>query len=329
MQDEILIEKLRNCYEKAGRNESTLQIHLFSIKYSQDIRNSKYTISELATKAGLTSGYATEISKGIKLAPYVKEREDKNMNKNTVYAVKEYLEQRGIIKISDEITPMDLRREGKEFSLEEHLQGMIYSLMSAQAVWANIERNKSNIDNIFFNYDINEIKKRDYMYFVNRLGDIRCRSRLTNNQMKALQTNIATLERIISNYGSMDAFVTSAPTDIIVDLISNPKSKYKIKQMGEALAREYLRNVGIDSAKPDIHMKRILGSERLAVSKYTEATNEEVITTMKKLSKETGLWMSQIDYIFWAYCATDMGEICTANPRCEKCVIRNICKKCL
>lgn len=251
------------------------------------------------------------------------------MDKKIVYDVKEYLEKRGIIKITGETTPMDLRKNGKEFSFEEHLQGMIYSLMSAQAVWSNIERNKPNIDKIFFNYDINEIKKKDYTYFVEKLGRIKCRSRLTNNQMKALHKNIETLEKIVSEYGSIDAFVTSAPTSKVVDMLSNSNSKYKIKQMGEALAREYLRNVGIDSAKPDVHMKRILGSERLAVSKYPEATNEEVISIMEELSNETGLWMSQIDYIFWAYCATDMGEICTANPRCGKCVIRNSCKKCL
>lgn len=250
------------------------------------------------------------------------------MNKETVIKVKEYLEKRNIVNITGEITPMDLRKNGKSFTTEEHLQGMIYSLMSAQTVWANIERNKPNIDRIFFNYNLEEILKHDYTYFVDRLGDIRCRSRLTNNQMKALHENINTIRRIIADYGSMDAFVTMKPTQKVVDLLSAPGSKYKIRQMGEALAREYLRNVGVDSPKPDVHMKRILGRDRLGVSKYEEATNEEVVETMRKLSEETGLWMSQIDYLFWAYCATDMGEICTATPNCAKCVLRDECNHC-
>ena len=249
------------------------------------------------------------------------------MNKNTVIKVKNYLENKGIIKISGEITPMDLRKNGKEFSLEEHIQGMIYSLLSAQTVWANIERNKPNIDKIFFNYNPEKILEKDYTYFVEALGIIRCRSRLTNGQMKVLHENIKTMQRIEDEYGSMDAFVTSENVERTVEKLSKTGSKYKIKMMGEALAREYLRNIGVDSGKPDVHMKRIMGSERLGVSEFSEASNDEVVAKLQDLSKETGLWMSQIDYIFWAYCATDMGEICTANPRCEKCVIRDECAK--
>lgn len=249
------------------------------------------------------------------------------MNENTVKKVQNYLEERGIVKISGEITPMDLRKDGKTFTLQDHLKGMIYSLMSAQTVWANIERNKPNIDKIFFYYDPEKILEKDYTYFVNELGIIRCRSRLTNGQMKALHENIRTMQRIERDYGSVDAFVTSDKVEKIVEMLSKAGSKYKIKMMGEALAREYLRNVGVDSGKPDVHMKRILGSERLGVSRYPEATNEEVVSTLQDLSDKTGLWMSQIDYLFWAYCATDMGEICTANPRCDKCVIRDECMK--
>ncbi len=249
------------------------------------------------------------------------------MNKNTVIKVKNYLENRGIVKISGGTTPMDLRKNGKKFSLEEHIQGMIYSLMSAQTVWANIERNKPNIDKIFFNYDSEKILERDYTYFVEALGIIRCRSRLTNGQMKALHENIRTMMRIEEEFGSMDNFVTSVNVESVVEKLTKTGSPYKIKMMGEALAREYLRNVGVDSGKPDVHMKRIMGAERLGVSNYTEAANDEVVNKLQELSEETGLWMSQIDYIFWAYCATDMGEICTANPRCDKCVIREECRK--
>ena len=38
---------------------------------------------------------------------------------------------------------------------------------------------------------------------------------------------------------------------------------YKLHQVGEALAWEYIRNVGIDGAKPDTHIRRFLGSNRM------------------------------------------------------------------
>lgn len=45
----------------------------------------------------------------------------------------------------------------------------------------------------------------------------------------------------------------SEPTHKIVRKLSNYWSQYKIKMLGEALAWEYIRNVGIDACKPDTH----------------------------------------------------------------------------
>lgn len=112
-----------------------------------------------------------------------------------------------------------------------------------------------------------------------------------------------------------------------MSLLATSGSRYKLKQFGAALVWEYLRNVGVDGAKPDVHMKQILGALRLGVSNSEDASDDEVIDTIEQLSKETGLWMAQIDYLFWAYCATGYGEICTANPRCDKCVIKEYCNK--
>lgn len=262
-------------------------------------------------------------------AGIVKGKEFKMIDENVVYKIKDYLKARGIVDIDDEVkhksTKMDQRVAGTVFSFSDHLQGVIYSLLSAQTVWANVERNFGNIDKLFFDYDSNDILEHDYTYYVNGLHRIGCGSRLTNNQMKALPDIIATMQRIVNDYGSMDAFVTSAPVEDIVKKLSAGGSKYKLRQIGPALAWEYLRNVGIDGAKPDVHMKRILGSERLGVSGSENASDEEVITTVRNLSKKTGLWMGQIDYLFWAYCATDKGEICTAEPKCDKCVVREYC----
>lgn len=247
------------------------------------------------------------------------------MNREVLLRIKDYLKKNGIADINVEKSKMQLRAEGKTFSTEEHLQGLIYSLLSAQTVWANIERNFDNIDRLFFFYDINEIKKHDYKFFVDGLRSFGCGSRLSNTQMKALHGNLITIEKIIVEYGSMDAFVTSKSQREIVKLMSTSGSKYKLKQFGPALTWEYLRNVGIDGAKPDVHMKRILGANRLGVSKKEDASDDEVLDAIEQLSKETGLWMAQIDYLFWLYCATDKGEICTASPRCDKCVVKEFC----
>ena len=68
--DELAVV-LRERYDKAKRNEAALQIHLFGIEYAKEIRDGDFTIAELVEKAGMGSGYGTEISKAVKLSDYV------------------------------------------------------------------------------------------------------------------------------------------------------------------------------------------------------------------------------------------------------------------
>lgn len=48
---------------------------------------------------------------------------------------------------------------------------------------------------------------------------------------------------------------------MITKMISS--GKYKLKFIGYALAWKFISNVGIDGAKPDLNMRRILGRDRL------------------------------------------------------------------
>lgn len=247
------------------------------------------------------------------------------MDKTTFYKIQTWLADNNIAKIDSSQAKMQQRKDGKTFTIEEHLKGMIFSLLSAQMVWKKIEENEQQIDELFFHYNPQEIKEHDWQYFVNGLAELRCRNWLTNKNMKALRPNIETMEKIIQEYGSMDAFVTSKPQSEIVRMLTKAASPYKMKQMGSALAWEYLRNIGVDGAKPDVHMKRILGSKRLGISEHENAEDDEVLEAVRKLSEETGFWMADIDYLIWCYCASGKGEICTANPDCDRCVIRNEC----
>lgn len=113
--------------------------------------------------------------------------------------------------------------------------------------------------------------------------------------MNSLHKNIATMESIINEYGSMDAFVTSVSPLRMVEMLSSGKSKYKIAMLGETLAWEYIRNVGIDGCKPDTHLRRFLGNERMGTTSDTTATVNETVKQIEALSAETGLLLSSID----------------------------------
>lgn len=145
--------------------------------------------------------------------------------------------------------------------------------------------------------------------------------------MANLSDNITTMKKIENMYGSMDEFVLSDSPENVVQLLSNCHSKYKLKGIGAALAWEYLRNVGIDGSKPDLHLKRFFGSDRMGIFKQIEATDDEVIEAVSSLAKRSGYTKFEVDYLIWSYCASGKGEICTANPNCSRCVIKNYCNK--
>ena len=183
--------------------------------------------------------------------------------KDELLAIKNYLKVNNIVDIDGEVTKVHMRENGKSFSFAEHIRGMVYSMLSAQTVWANIERHMENIDALFNNFEPEFILAHDYTYFYDGLGRFGARGRLTNGQLKELHHNIGIMQSIIKQYGSMDAFVDSRPVYEIIDKLANPASRYKLKMMGEPLVCEYLRNVGVDCFKPDVHLKRLLGRDRL------------------------------------------------------------------
>jgi 5-methylcytosine-specific restriction protein B len=63
---------LNKKYFNSKQGETVVMIHLFGIEYANDIKKSGATCREIAKLAQIRPSYATEISKGVKLAKYVK-----------------------------------------------------------------------------------------------------------------------------------------------------------------------------------------------------------------------------------------------------------------
>lgn len=248
------------------------------------------------------------------------------MDTKFIFLLDEYLKRRGIVDLENESNAVLERSRGKVFSFEDHLRGLIYSLLTNQRKWSDVEPKLKDIDKLFFNYDKNLIKQHSAEYFEQGIRNLRCGNISIKKQMEQLHNNIAVLERIENTYGSLDAFVTSMPAEAVVDKISKYGSKYKLGCLGPALAWEYLRNVGIDGSKPDTHLKRFFGSERMGFSNSVEASDDEVIKAVELISKETGYTKFEVDYLIWCYCASGKGEVCTSSSHCNSCVIRKYCK---
>lgn len=66
-----LSRELRTMYDDAGNKEKVVMIHLFGIKYADQIGNSNFNAKDIVLAAGLPESYHTEVHKGMRLARYV------------------------------------------------------------------------------------------------------------------------------------------------------------------------------------------------------------------------------------------------------------------
>ena len=63
--------KLNDMYFNSEDGEAVAMIHLFSIKFADEIRATGKSMKDIAKAGGIRESYGTEIAKGVKLARYV------------------------------------------------------------------------------------------------------------------------------------------------------------------------------------------------------------------------------------------------------------------
>lgn len=219
---------------------------------------------------------------------------------------------------------VEKRKSGKIFSFEEHLKGFIYAQLSALVSWKKIKENQPTLDKLFCNFDRNELKNAEPENLIEEIKKLKCYNPYTTkNQMYSLKANIETFEKIERDFGSLEKFITGTTPENVIKQLADSNGTYKLKYAGAALVCEYLRNVGIDVIKPDVHIKRILGSDRLDLVK--SKSDYAVIAECKQLSEKIGISQVKMDYLLWNYCSKGYGEICSAKPKCNECVIKEFC----
>ena len=238
-----------------------------------------------------------------------------------------YLEERNLRYTEPNIELARDRKNGKKFTLQEHIRAMVLSFLSNQREWKDIEENITEIDKIFFDYIPEKIEEHTAEYFEKALKNIKCGNRRIKKQMQAMFWNIELFKKIEQEFNSIDDFIKSQSIYEVLTKLTKSTSNYKLKEMGIGLCSEYLRNVGMDLVKPDTHLRRFLGNARMGKSKKEIATEKEVFEQVKLLTQETGRSAIEIDNLIWSYCAEGYGEICVANPNCENCCINKYCNR--
>lgn len=243
-----------------------------------------------------------------------------------LFVLRGYFRDKGIGNAAPIFEEIEKRRAGKRYELSDHVRAMVYSMLTNMTKWHRIVPHLGQIDELFFDYDADAVLGTAPKYFIDGIFALSCGNMKTEDQMQALPDNIRTLQKIEKEYGSVDAFVTSARADVIVKKLSKSGSPYKMNMMGEALAWEYIRNVGVDGAKPDTHLRRFLGGDRMGTGERSPATVDETLEQVAELSEATGMLRAEVDGLIWSFCASGYEEICTATPHCEKCPLREYCR---
>lgn len=65
----------------------------------------------------------------------------------------------------DLIRNINARREGKKFTFEDNIKGLVYALLSNQRKWSEIAPKLAKIDRLFFYYDRDKILSTSAEYF--------------------------------------------------------------------------------------------------------------------------------------------------------------------
>lgn len=235
---------------------------------------------------------------------------------------------------------IDKRNQAGVFTVSDHIRAMAYSMLTSGASWNRVEPNIDIdtgriplIDEIFCQYDANALLSANPMALVNEVLAHTLGTPYLKNQIDALvQINIGKLLSLEKEYGSIDTYYKTFINEdttlkSLVRALSDPKSKDKLSQMGEALTAEYLKNVGYDIAKPDRHICRILGSKILGCSEHEIVPPYEAIDIIANIATELYRPAAEVDYILWSYCANGYGEICTKNkPKCVICTVQDHCR---
>lgn len=191
----------------------------------------------------------------------------------------------------------------------------------------SILRNRwGDIKKAFSNYDINKVSQ----YSGKDLEKMMNNSKLIRNKRKlqACIENAKIMKEISTKYSSFGKYLDENKNNLKrlkEELIR------KFYYLGNVLVLEYLKEVGIDAIKPDVHVVRVMYRLGLIDSEKMSPENiDKVIEVANKMSQLTREKLNVIDAIFWMYGGSGDNHvkkaICPKNkPLCNECPLTEYC----
>lgn len=172
----------------------------------------------------------------------------------------------------------------------------------------------------FKDFDFKTIKDWDS----EKVKDLMKNRAIIRNRRKieAIIFNASRFNEIIEEFGNFNLYIESfnSQTDLYHDIHN------KFQHIGQITAFDFLKRIGLDFIKPDIHIRRLffrLGW--LETFTETEKNFRDIIKIAEQISEETGRNLNYIDGVFWLFCS-GYGDImskgiCGSKPLCDECYV--------
>ena len=137
-------------------------------------------------------------------------------------------------------------------------------------------------------------------------------------KIKATISNAKEMVEIVRQYGSFKNYLNSFSS--IDDLILQLQGYYGgFKGIGERNVYEFLKEISIQTVKPDRQLQKLLLRLGLIGEK---ASIKEIVEIGKTMAQEVNERPCTIDWLLWRF----GGEVCkTKSPMCYKCSLAESC----
>lgn len=227
------------------------------------------------------------------------------------------------------------RKSGETMELEtmDYIRAMTYAILSNSMDWRcvaqDVDLQTERLRNVDKALKVYLDNKQDLSV---AFEENQVRFRFKKRQIPAVEENFRYFDNNAVDLPAKYAKMSADGTDFwpLVQAIAHgkPEDGYKLAQIGPALACEYLRNLGYDIPKPDRHLRRLLGSERLQFFNQPMPEFEEVYNLVRCVAdrSKSNYGPAQADYILWSYCAISYGNMCNGKNRaCKDCCLSDLC----
>lgn len=180
-----------------------------------------------------------------------------------------------------------------------------------------IEDRWNAISDAFSNFDFHKVAKYDE----NKLQELMENEAIIRHigKIKATVFNAKKMVEIVKEYGSFKNYLNSFSS--IGELVEKLQGYYGgFQWIGERNVYEFLKEIGIQTIKPDLQVKKVLLRLGLIDRK---ASTEKVVDIGLIMSKEVNERPCSVDWLLWRFGS----EVCRSkSPLCEQCLLSsNFC----